>query len=190
MFAKAIVPLALFAVTAQAIQITNPTNSTGWESSGSQLIEWDSVSTDPGNFSIYISQPGSSAKQVIQKDVQTSDHSFIYTPTKDIQPASGYQISFISNDNSNGILAQSNQFEVKQGQSTLSATSTASLTTTDATTASPTAASTTQSGTQSTQSAASSSAAAQSSGASSAGEIVAVPSGILLFVAAFAALFA
>ncbi|WWC62400.1 uncharacterized protein I303_104996 [Kwoniella dejecticola CBS 10117] len=186
MFGKAIVPLALFAAAAQAIQITNPSNQTGWESSGSQLIEWDSVSSDPGNFSIYISQPGSSAKQVIQKDVQTSEHSFIYTPTKDIQPGQGYQISFIGNDQNNGILAQSNQFEVKEGQSTLSATSTASLTTTDATTASPTGASTTGSGTGT----ASSSAPAESSAGSSAGELVAVPSGILLFAAAVAALFA
>ncbi|WWD04695.1 hypothetical protein V865_002766 [Kwoniella europaea PYCC6329] len=179
MFTKAIIPFALFAAAAQAIQITNPSNQTGWESTGSQLIEWTSVSTDPGNFSIYISQPGSSAKEVIQKDVNTSEGSFIYTPSKTISPGQGYQISFLSNDNNNGILAQSNQFEVKEGESTVSPTSTASLTTTAATTASPTSgASTTAS-----QSESATSAAASSSGSSSAGDLVSAPSAILLFVA-------
>ncbi|WWC88833.1 uncharacterized protein L201_003748 [Kwoniella dendrophila CBS 6074] len=190
MFVKAFTTFALFAVAAQAIQITNPSNSSGWETSGSNLITWDSVSTDPGNFSIYISQPGSSAKEVIQKNVQTSDKSFIYTRTKDFSPGQGYQISFLSNDNSNGILAQSNQFEIKQGQSTVSPTSTASLTTTDATTASPTGGSTTTAASGSQTSAATSASAAASSGASSAGELVSVPSGILLFVAGMIGVFA
>ncbi|WVW84487.1 hypothetical protein I302_106521 [Kwoniella bestiolae CBS 10118] len=185
MFAKILFPLALFVAAAQAIQITNPSNSSGWQSTGAQLIEWTSVATDPKNFSIYISQPGSSAKQVIQKDVNTSEQSFIYTPSRTISPGQGYQISFMGNDENNGILAQSNQFEVKEGESTLSATSTASLTTTDATTASPTAASTTGSGTQSATSA-----AASSGNSNSAGYILTAPSGALLFVAGLVGIFA
>ncbi|WRT67626.1 uncharacterized protein IL334_004598 [Kwoniella shivajii] len=189
MLSKILLPFALLAIAAQAIQITTPNNSTGWSSSGSQMIEWDSVSTDPGNFSIYISQPGSSAKQVIQKDVMTSEKSFIYTPSKDISPGQGYQISFLGSSD-NGILAQSNQFEVKEGQSTLSATSTASLTTTAVTTASPTGgASTTAAGSGSQTSAAASSAAA-SSGSTSAGQLVTIPSGALLFVAGLLGIFA
>ncbi|WVR06224.1 hypothetical protein IAU60_003254 [Kwoniella sp. DSM 27419] len=48
---------------AAALQITKPSEEEGWQVSGSHLIQWKSVSGDPANFSIYIEEPGSDAKE-------------------------------------------------------------------------------------------------------------------------------
>jgi uncharacterized metal-binding protein YceD (DUF177 family) len=41
MLAHALLSLPLVALCASALQVTAPTNTTGWETSGSQVISWD-----------------------------------------------------------------------------------------------------------------------------------------------------
>ncbi|WVO18495.1 hypothetical protein L204_106212 [Cryptococcus depauperatus] len=120
MVARSIIALSFAVVVAQAIQITFPSNSSGWDTHGSQMIKWKSVSTDPSNFTIAISQPGSSMNEDIKTDVMTSDGSYVYTPAKDLEAGEGYRISFTSQDG--GILAQSNYFSITQGTSTVTPT--------------------------------------------------------------------
>ncbi|WVQ80556.1 hypothetical protein IAT38_002661 [Cryptococcus sp. DSM 104549] len=180
MFARITVALTL-AAAVQAIQITQPSNTTGWETSGSQVIKWDSVSTDPSNFTITISQPNDSTKTPIQANVQTSDGQYTYTPTHDLSAGDGYRLSFTSENG--GILAQSDEFSVAQGTSSATPTSSQTLATSSAATTTGSSASTTgaASGTES-------SAAASSSAPSSGAGKIAVPSVLLLVAGAFAAL--
>ncbi|WWD18334.1 hypothetical protein CI109_102784 [Kwoniella shandongensis] len=179
---KALLSLGLVAAVAQAIQITLPNNSSGWETSGAKLIQWTSVSTDPSNFTITLSPPGDSTKTPIEQNVQTSSGSIVYPPLRDLSPGDGYRISFVSADG--GILAQSDQFSVKTGTSTVSATSSQS--------SSASAASTTAAGTQSSGNAASSAAtsAAATTAPSSGADNLAIPSVLLLLVGGVVSLFA
>nr|ODN92570.1 hypothetical protein L203_00849 [Cryptococcus depauperatus CBS 7841] len=141
MVARSIIALSFAVVVAQAIQITFPSNSSGWNTHGSQMIKWKSVSTDPSNFTIAISQPGSSMNEDIKTDVMTSDGSYVYTPAKDLEAGEGYRISFTSQDG--GILAQSNYFSITQGTSLSPSTVTPTNATAASSTASTSAASTT-----------------------------------------------
>ena len=47
----------LFALAASALafSITEPTNSTGWTTSGPNQVSWEKVSTDNNNFTIVLS---------------------------------------------------------------------------------------------------------------------------------------
>ncbi|WVQ96807.1 hypothetical protein IAU59_003914 [Kwoniella sp. CBS 9459] len=183
MLARTIFSLALFVAAAQAIKITKPSKSNGWQSTGSQVIEWDSVNTDPDSFTIYITQPGSDAKQVVEKQVKSDDKSFIYTPTKDLAVQDGYRISFESEKG--GILAESEQFGVEKGVSSVKPTSTESLTTGGPTSASGSATST-ASGTSSATSETASSTDAPSNGAGA----FAIPSALFVLITSAMALFA
>ncbi|AAW45691.1 hypothetical protein CNI01930 [Cryptococcus deneoformans JEC21] len=128
MAARSILALSLAAAVAQAIQITAPSNSSGWDTHGSQLIKWTSVSTDPQNFTIAISKPNSSSRtDVVTTAVNTTDDSYIYMPSSDLKPGDGYRISFTSSDG--GILAQSDEFSITDGTSTVSATASANSST-------------------------------------------------------------
>ncbi|WVN90894.1 uncharacterized protein L203_106139 [Cryptococcus depauperatus CBS 7841] len=136
MVARSIIALSFAVVVAQAIQITFPSNSSGWNTHGSQMIKWKSVSTDPSNFTIAISQPGSSMNEDIKTDVMTSDGSYVYTPAKDLEAGEGYRISFTSQDG--GILAQSNYFSITQGTSTVTPTNATAASSTASTSAAST----------------------------------------------------
>ncbi|OXB35355.1 hypothetical protein LQV05_006155 [Cryptococcus neoformans] len=129
MAAHSILALVLAAAVAQAIQITAPSNSSGWGTHGSQLIQWTSVSTDPMNFTIAISKPNSSSRtDIVTTAVNTTDDSYIYMPSSDLKAGDGYRISFTSSDG--GILAQSDEFSITDGTSTVSATASANSSTT------------------------------------------------------------
>ncbi|OCF43936.1 hypothetical protein I317_02206 [Kwoniella heveanensis CBS 569] len=175
MLARSLLSLALCVAATQAIQITKPSKNDGWQSTGSQVIEWSSVNTDPDSFTIYITQPGSDAKQVVEKSVKTDDKSFIYTPTKDLAVQDGYRLSFESEKG--GILAESEQFGVEKGVSSVKPTSTESLTTGGSTSA-PSSATSTGSGTTSATSESASSTEAPNNGAGA----LAVPSGLLVLI--------
>lgn len=148
MVARSILALASAAAVAQGILITAPSNSSGWNTHGSQLIQWtvsplsdqlsstlaflfrwphalhythadyiiQSVITDAHNFTIAISKPNSSSRtNIITTLVNTTDESYIYMPSSDLEAGDGYRISFTSPDG--GILAQSDEFSITNGTS-------------------------------------------------------------------------
>lgn len=51
---RAVATLLAFAASALALQVTAPTNTTGFFTSGSNKVSWQSVSTDPTNFTIVL----------------------------------------------------------------------------------------------------------------------------------------
>ncbi|WVQ74332.1 hypothetical protein IAR50_003931 [Cryptococcus sp. DSM 104548] len=135
------------AAAVQAIQITAPSNSSGWSTSGSQEIKWKSVSTDPQNFTISLSKPGSSDQSdITTTNIQTSEGSWLYTPSSALETGDGYRVSFEYNG---AILAQSDQFSVTDSTSSLSATSSSSSTSASGTTTLSETGSTTSSSTAS-----------------------------------------
>ncbi|TYJ57977.1 hypothetical protein B9479_001335 [Cryptococcus floricola] len=174
---RSFVALALAAAAAvQAIQITAPSNSSGWSTDGAQEIKWKSVGTDPKNFTITISQPQSSDRSDITKEnIQTSEGSWQYTPDSALETGDGYRVSFVYDG---AILAQSELFSVTDGTSSLSATSSSSSSSTSA------SGTTTVSETGSTTTGSSASATASDSAA----DRVTVGGGLLMLAGAFAML--
>ncbi|KAK8858444.1 hypothetical protein IAR55_002671 [Kwoniella newhampshirensis] len=182
---KALLTFSLVSAVAQAIQITVPSNSSGWQTSGAQVIQWTSVSTDPANFTITLSPPNDSTKTPIQANVNTSSGSYIYEPLRDISAGDGYRISFQAADG--GILAQSDQFAVTTGTSTVSATRSRSAMSTPTTTDSGSR----PSGTGASASGSSAAASPSSSQpGTSAADHLAIPSVLLLFVGGMMSLMA
>jgi hypothetical protein len=156
------------ACSVNAIKITSPSNTTGWTTTGSQVIEWDvsplalplyalthnlaslscalypsryptstqflfrllifllthrftshpqSVNTDPSNFTIQLILPSSpNDPKTLANQIETSSGSYTYTPDSNLDAGNQYRVNFVSSSN-NGILAQSDYFEVKAGES-------------------------------------------------------------------------
>jgi len=75
-----------------------------------------SVSTDPSNFTIQLINPSNPNDPItIAENVQSSDHTYTYSPSSALTAADQYRVNFVSPNA--GILAQSNYFEVEQGAS-------------------------------------------------------------------------
>ena len=51
---RVVASLLALAASALALQVTEPTNSTGWATSGQNTVTWDAVSTDPSNFTVVL----------------------------------------------------------------------------------------------------------------------------------------
>ena len=83
------------------------------------MLIHQSVSTDPGNFTIQLISPNiPNAPTTLAKEVNTADGSYTYTPTSYVAVGQQYRVNFISTSSQAGILAQSDYFEVKQGDAT------------------------------------------------------------------------
>ncbi|KAK4687177.1 hypothetical protein P7C73_g2949, partial [Tremellales sp. Uapishka_1] len=188
-----IVALLALASLAAAVRITSPSNTTGWESSGANVIEWTSVSTDSSTFTLELIEPSSPNSPVVIANVTTSAGSYTYTPSSSLTAASEYRVNAVNNG---AILAQSDYFQVESGSSTVSASSSssasASSSSTSASSASASASSSAASATSSSLSAsASASASSGSSSASipsssnSSGDKILVSGGLLVISSLF-----
>jgi hypothetical protein len=101
--------------SAAALQITAPEANAAWDLSGSNVVTWSSVSTDPTTFNInLVNNGGSSGAQAysVATGVSTSDGK--YTITNFVAPiGSTYVIQLMANSTLNsGILAASQTFNV------------------------------------------------------------------------------
>ncbi|MCJ1252018.1 Ferredoxin-fold anticodon-binding domain-containing protein 1 [Trapelia coarctata] len=107
---------ALCATSALAIQVTQPSKDTDWSDNDSNVIKWTSVSTDPSTVNIvlvnqHVNPPISTT---IASNIQTSDGS--YTVSSLSGHGSNFQINLVSATAGNSaILAQSEQFSLKEG---------------------------------------------------------------------------
>ncbi|BCR92662.1 GPI anchored serine-threonine rich family protein [Aspergillus chevalieri] len=127
-----ITSVAAFAATAAALSITSPEKHDDVDLSKSTTIEWDSVSSDPSSFDIYLVNMNGypNVNKLVAENVKTSDGSYILKDLAGVDNGSGFQINFMSNDDKNtGILAQSAQFNVESSDSTISTTSASSAST-------------------------------------------------------------
>ena len=76
-----------------------------------------SVSTDPQNVTIQVINPASpNSPQTIAQGVKTSDGSYIWSPSSALAAGQQWRVNLVGGSNTQGILAQSDYFEVKQGQ--------------------------------------------------------------------------
>ena len=52
---RTVAALLAFAASALAYAVTEPAPSTGWTTTGPNVVAWNMVSTDPANFTIVLS---------------------------------------------------------------------------------------------------------------------------------------
>ncbi|KAJ7094579.1 GPI-anchored small secreted protein [Mycena belliarum] len=129
--------LAVSLLSASAIQVTSPGGTKGWTNDGSQSIAWQSVSTDPSNFTIVLTNPNRALmpndNQILKALVSTNAGSTTVDPPAMGWPAVGgsYRVNLCkSSEDLNSILAQSMEFNitaaaVKSGASSATAATTA-----------------------------------------------------------------
>ncbi|KAL4747425.1 Ser-Thr-rich glycosyl-phosphatidyl-inositol-anchored membrane family-domain-containing protein [Aspergillus terricola var. indicus] len=175
--ASSLLPLA---VSVGALQVTQPQKGAEIDPSSSFTVKWDSVSTDPSSFDLYLVNNAvyPSVEKKIASDIDTSDGSITVDGVSGLENGGGYQINLFSNSGHNtGILAQSEQFNVTGADSTSSSTSSSATPTptsststeTESTTSTSTGTSTTLSSTTPTTESESASATPSSSGSSTPG---------------------
>ncbi|RAH51287.1 GPI anchored serine-threonine rich family protein [Aspergillus brunneoviolaceus CBS 621.78] len=125
-FSYAVLPLAAIV---GALEVTSPTKGEDVDVSNSFTVKWDSVSTDASNFNLYIVNNAvyPPVEQKIASDVETSKGSYTVSGLSGLTDGKGYQINLVSDEPQNsGILAQSQQFDVKGASSSSSSSSSAS----------------------------------------------------------------
>ncbi|KAL2820142.1 Ser-Thr-rich glycosyl-phosphatidyl-inositol-anchored membrane family-domain-containing protein [Aspergillus cavernicola] len=148
------------AVSVGALSITEPKKGDEITPGSSFTVKWDSVSTDPTSFDIYLVNNAvyPSVDEKIASDIDTSDGSYTVDGISDLAAGHGYQINLFSNSDLNtGILAQSQQFNVTDADSSSSTTSSTSSTSTDSDfSTSTTPSATTSTSTETTESSSSS----------------------------------
>jgi fibronectin type 3 domain-containing protein len=132
---------ALFAAVS-ALQITSPAqvqNLPVQYNNGSITVTWTTVSTDPSSFNVALSANGGQSSTQVAQNVPASAGS-LDVSLVGVAPGRNYQINFVAvpTPQNSGILAQSGQFEIRQGTGNTAASSTAAATTGAATTRAPT----------------------------------------------------
>ncbi|OJJ69628.1 hypothetical protein ASPBRDRAFT_45988 [Aspergillus brasiliensis CBS 101740] len=127
-YAVSLLPLAAFV---GALEVTSPKKGEDVDLSSSFTVTWDSVSTDPSTFDLYLVNNAvyPSVEKKVASNVDTSKGSYTVSGLSGVTDGNGYQINFLSTSTQNsGILAQSQQFTVEGGSSSTT-TASASLTT-------------------------------------------------------------
>ncbi len=108
-----ILTFASVIASALALQVNQPAQNTIWTVGQDQVVQWNSVSTDPGTFSAYLVNFARYPTQTIklQDNVDSTKGSLTISGTY-LQPGSGWQINFVKGSNIEQIYAQSNQFTI------------------------------------------------------------------------------
>ncbi|OJJ86032.1 GPI anchored serine-threonine rich family protein [Aspergillus glaucus CBS 516.65] len=141
-----ITSVAAFAATTAALSITSPEKHDDVDLSKSTTIEWNSVSSDPSSFDIYLVNMNGypNVNKLVAENVKTSDNSYTLKDLAGIDNGSGFQVNFMSNDDkSTGILAQSAQFNVESSDSASTTASSSSTSTSSSSSSSASSASST-----------------------------------------------
>ncbi|EEB07092.1 hypothetical protein SJAG_02173 [Schizosaccharomyces japonicus yFS275] len=160
-----------FLATAMALSITSPAQSDEWKTNTKETVSWSKVSTDKDTAGLYLVNFATyPTYSKLLATVSTDDGSYT-VDTTDFPTGSDYQINLGNPKSSSEIYAQSQQFNIVQGEavsSSSSASSTESSTTSSASsTDSSSEASTTSSSSSSSDSSSSSVSATTTSSASS-----------------------
>ncbi|KAH9939970.1 hypothetical protein B0H21DRAFT_794757 [Amylocystis lapponica] len=122
--------VSVLALTASAfgLTVTSPTNTTGWTTSGDHTVSWSAVSTDPTNITVVLVNMNEfpNYSQVLDALVQTSQGSVNVNPPSSGWPTgAGFQVNLVASSTQlTSILAQSDQFTLKQASSSSSGSST------------------------------------------------------------------
>ncbi|KAL4788599.1 Ser-Thr-rich glycosyl-phosphatidyl-inositol-anchored membrane family-domain-containing protein [Aspergillus varians] len=162
-----LVPLA---ATVASLSVTEPKKYALIDPSESFTVKWDTVSTDPSSFDIYLVNNAAypSVEKKIAEDVDASDGSYTVKSVSGLTDGPGFQINLLSTSELNsGILAQSQQFNVTSGDSDSSSSSTTESSTSSTSSSTSSASSDAVSSTESADSTSTSATATSSSNSSS-----------------------
>ncbi|KAG8862217.1 hypothetical protein FRB96_001796 [Tulasnella sp. 330] len=131
----------VFVASAWGLSISSPTAGTQIGETGTTLVSWSSVSTDPSNFELVCVDPTQKIRIVLAASVPTTSKSFTVQNTAlslgDNWTINAYSLpDSATGDKGGAILAQSGTFDVTvAGTSTTALTSTTVLPTTMSTVA-------------------------------------------------------
>ncbi|KAL4878775.1 Ser-Thr-rich glycosyl-phosphatidyl-inositol-anchored membrane family-domain-containing protein [Aspergillus karnatakaensis] len=126
---SSVLPLA---VSVSALSVTEPKKNVEIDPSNSFTVKWDSVSTDPSSFDLYLVNNAvyPPVDKKIATDVDTADGSYTIDGISGLTDGPGYQINLFSNEEHNtGILAQSQQWNVTVSDDSSSSSTTSSTST-------------------------------------------------------------
>jgi hypothetical protein len=105
--------------------VNSPAKGAKIDLSEKNTITWSSVSTDPSTFTLALVDQTTMGSIVIDAKVTTSDDKFDLTNVV-APPGAKYKFNFLSNDPlNNGILAQSETFEIVKSEKSSSSSSAA-----------------------------------------------------------------
>jgi len=112
------------------VTFPNGEEGTGWTTEGPQMVEWTSVDTDSSTFVLVLTnqQLSGFVPLTLLNSVTGSAGSVeVNPPSGGFIPGSGYRLNFMTSpdnpDDSDAILAQSNQFDITSSGSLVSSTS-------------------------------------------------------------------
>ncbi|KAI7774192.1 hypothetical protein LA080_009182 [Diaporthe eres] len=170
--------LLALASGALALKVTSPDSNTIWSTGEKQTIKWETVSSDESSFNIYLSNKANypPTDVLIASDVASSDGSYDIDGSK-ITEGNSYTINFTNGTKTEQIYAQSNQFNITEGTTSSSSSSSASSTASGSSTASASSTGADSTGTaSSTASSGSASATATATGSSASADATATGS--------------
>ncbi|KAI0637967.1 hypothetical protein C8Q77DRAFT_401032 [Trametes polyzona] len=125
---RSIAVLFALAASAFAFSVTEPTNSTGWTTSGPNQVSWTKVDTDAANFTIVLVNQAHfpPTKQVLDALVDASLGKIVVNPPSGgWKTGSGFQVNLVKDaENTDAILAQSEQFTISTSTSSTFSTAT------------------------------------------------------------------
>ncbi|EDR03054.1 uncharacterized protein LACBIDRAFT_307632 [Laccaria bicolor S238N-H82] len=137
---RSILFLLAFISSVFAYSITSPNSNQGWTNQGAQLLTWTRVNTDRLNFTVVLTNQNITGFQpvVLATSVDgTLGSAPMNTPSGGWpSPGGSFRVNLVQDANNlDAILAQSNQFNITQGTSTISSSSTKGSTTRSASSA-------------------------------------------------------
>ncbi|KAI0751526.1 Ser-Thr-rich glycosyl-phosphatidyl-inositol-anchored membrane family-domain-containing protein [Daedaleopsis nitida] len=132
---RCVAVLLALAASALAFQVTEPTASQGWTTSGPNTVAWSTVSTDASNFTIVLVNQSVNppTTQVLAALVDAGlAKTTVNPPSGGWKSGKGFQVNLVKDSQDlSSILAQSAQFEITTSTSSTFSTG-LTLTTTGA----------------------------------------------------------
>ncbi|KAI4520613.1 hypothetical protein K525DRAFT_203276 [Schizophyllum commune Loenen D] len=124
--------LLALAAAVSAITITEPNSSQGWTNKGGQTVKWQAVDTDPSSFTILLTNEDRSVmpdnNQMLAAEVDSSlGETTVNAPSGGWPTGGSFRVNFVKNTTElNTILAQSDEFDIKEDTSSSSSSSSSS----------------------------------------------------------------
>ncbi|KAL1671780.1 hypothetical protein EV122DRAFT_272159 [Schizophyllum commune] len=121
--------LLALAAAVSAITITEPNSSQGWTNKGGQTVKWQAVDTDPSSFTILLTNTDRSVmpdnNQMLAAEVDSSlGETTVNAPSGGWPTGGSFRVNFVKNTTElNTILAQSDEFDIKEDTSSSSSSS-------------------------------------------------------------------
>ncbi|KAI5896481.1 uncharacterized protein SCHCODRAFT_02614981 [Schizophyllum commune H4-8] len=121
--------LLALAAAVSAITITEPNSSQSWTNKGGQTVKWQAVDTDPTSFTILLTNTDRSVmpdnNQMLAAEVDSSlGETTVNAPSGGWPSGGSFRVNFVKNTTElNTILAQSDEFDIKEDTSSSSSSS-------------------------------------------------------------------